>query len=85
MVRQYRDEQRQKVGSEMSSHELTLWVSPDPSDYEVMRIPSILDEEQGIVKVDRGDGVSIMFTSSEEVFAMVDVMERVVRLWLDPR
>ena len=65
----------------MSSHEITLWVSPDPSDYEVTRIPSIIHEGERFVKVDRGDGVVMLFTTADEVGAWIDVMERVTNAW----
>ena len=82
MVRQYRDEEW-KVGSEMisGSHEITLWVSPDPSDYEVTRIDSPFKDGDRLIKVDRGDGVVLMFSTVDEITAMVTVLEEVTDAW----
>ncbi len=65
----------------MSSHEITLWVSPDPSDYEVTRIDSVFKDGDRLIKVDRGDGVVLFFTTADEVGAFIDVMERVTNAW----
>lgn len=63
------------------SHEITLWVSPDPSDYEVTRIDSVFKDGDRIIKVDRGDGVVMMFGSRDEIVAMVTVLEEVTDAW----
>ncbi len=65
----------------MSSHEITLWVSPDPSDYEVTRIDSVFKDGDRLVKVERGDGVVMMFSTADEVGTFIDVMERVTNAW----